>query len=85
MIFSMQTFTVKLAAGIGVFIAGIIIDVVALDTTAASQSASTLNGLRAFMTIPSAVILVIALLVFKKFYKLDDRRMEEITKRLADR
>ncbi|MBQ9321168.1 MAG: MFS transporter, partial [Eubacterium sp.] len=81
-IFSMQTFTVKLAAGIAVFIAGIIIDLVALDPNAAVQSASTLTGLRVAMTVPSAVLLIAALVIFKKFYRLNDSRMEEIIKKL---
>ena len=84
-IFSMQTFTVKLASGIAIFIAGIAIKVVALDPQAASQTISTLNGLRIFMTIPSAIILVIALIVFRKFYRLDDQKMEEISAQLAGR
>ena len=83
-IFSMQTFTVKLASGIAVFIAGVVIKVVALDPQAVSQTVATLNGLRIFMTIPSAVILVIALIVFKKFYRLSDQKMEEISKELSN-
>ncbi|MBQ9155260.1 MAG: MFS transporter [Eubacterium sp.] len=82
-IFSMQTFTVKLASGIAVFIAGLVIRVVALDPKAASQTIATLNGLRVFMTIPSTIILIAALLVFRKFYQLDDERMEEISKELG--
>ena len=81
-IFSMQTFTVKLAAGIGVFIAGIAIDAIGLDAAAAAQSASALAGLRICMTIPSVVILAAALVVFRKWYRLDERKMEEITAEL---
>ena len=77
-IFSMQTFTVKLAAGVGVFIAGIAIDMVGLDPQAAVQSEGALDGLRIFMTIPSALILVAAYLVFIKYYKLNDAKMKEI-------
>lgn len=77
-IFSMQTFTVKLAAGIGVFVAGVVIDMVGIDAQATSQTASALSGLRVAMTIPSAIILVIAYLIFRKYYKLDDGRMAEV-------
>ena len=77
-IFSMQTFTVKLAAGIGVFIAGLVIDFVGLDPQAAAQTEGALNGLRVFMTVPSAVILVVAYLVFIKYYRLNDAKMDEI-------
>lgn len=81
-IFSMQTFTVKLAAGIGVFIAGLVIDMVGLDTQAAVQTEGALNGLRVFMTVPSAVILVAAYLIFVRYYKLNDAKMDEILAKL---
>lgn len=82
-IFSMQTFTVKLASGVAAFLSGVAIDMIGLDTEAAVQSAATLNGLRIWMTIPSAVILIAAFLVFKRFYKLDDKRMEEISQKIS--
>ena len=81
-IFSMQTFTVKLASGLAVFIAGIIIDVINLDVDAAVQTQETLNGLRLLMSIPSMILLVIGIIVFKKFYKLNDARMKEISEAL---
>jgi len=79
MIFSMQTFTVKLASGLAVLIAGIVIDLVKLDTSTTLQTASTINGLRLWMTVPSIVLLIIGIFVYKKFYKLDDDTMNEIT------
>ncbi|MCR4672543.1 MAG: glycoside-pentoside-hexuronide (GPH):cation symporter [Lachnospiraceae bacterium] len=82
-IFSMQTFTVKLASGIAIFLAGIAISQTGLDTEALVQTQETLNGLRVWMTIPSMIILVLALFVFMKFYKLGDRRMAEISARLG--
>ncbi|MBR1692054.1 MAG: MFS transporter [Lachnospiraceae bacterium] len=81
-IFSMQTFTVKLASGVAVFIAGMAIDLIKLDTEAVKQTASTLQGLRLFISVPSAICLVVALLVFLKFYKLSDDKMKEITEKL---
>ena len=78
-IFSMQTFTVKLASGIAVFVAGLGIDLIGLIPEAESQTAATLGGLRLIMTIPSVVLLVLAFIVFKKGYKLNDARMAEIT------
>ena len=82
-IFSMQTFTVKLASGVAAFLSGVAIDMIGLDTEAAAQSAATLNGLRIWMTIPSAVILIAAFLVFKRFYRLDDSRMAEISQKIS--
>lgn len=85
-IFSMQTFTVKLASGIGVFVAGLATDVIGLKTGAEGefieQTAATLRGLKIFMTVPSAVIIILAFIVFKKFYKLNDKKMVEITEKL---
>lgn len=81
-IFSMQTFTVKLASGLAVFIAGIVIKVVNLDTTTEIQTAQTLSGLRLWMTIPSIVLLVIGIIVYKRFYKLDENKLREITETL---
>lgn len=81
-IFSMQTFTVKLASGVAAFLSGLAIDWISLDQNAAVQSAATLTGLRVWMTIPSAVLLVIAYIIFRRFYHLDDKTMSEISRRL---
>lgn len=81
-IFSMQTFTVKLASGLAVFVAGYVIKWINLDTKAATQSASTITGLRMWMTIPSIVLLVIGIFVYKKFYILNEDKMNEITAKL---
>ena len=82
-IFSMQTFTVKLASGLAVFIAGIVIKLVALDVKAAAQTEATLNGLRLWMTLPSIALLILGILVYRHFYKLDDEKMQEIVKKLG--
>ena len=81
-IFSMQTFTVKLASGLAIFAAGIIIDVVKLDVDAVSQTAETLNGLRVAMTIPSVILLIAGIIVYRVFYKLDDKKMAEISAKI---
>jgi melibiose permease len=81
-IFSMQTFTVKLASGIAVFLAGLVVDWIHLDVEAASQSAATLQGLRMWMTIPSVLLLICGIIVFKKCYKLSDEKMKEIKEQL---
>lgn len=81
-IFSMQTFTVKLASGVAVFLAGLVVDWIHLDTAAAVQTQDTLDALRMWMTIPSVILLIVGIFVFKRFYKLDDTRMEEIKSKL---
>lgn len=84
-IFSMQTFTVKLASGLAVFLAGLIIDWVHLDTKAKVQTEATLLGMRLWMTIPSIILLIIGIFVYNKFYKLDDEKLEEISRDLEAR
>lgn len=78
-IFSMQTFTVKLGSGLAIFIAGIVLDLIHLETEAAAQSRDTLMGLRLWMTIPSVILLMLGIFVYKRFYRLDDQTLEEIT------
>ena len=45
-IFSMQTFTVKLASGVAVFLAGLVVDWIHLDTRGCSTDWDTPNALR---------------------------------------
>ncbi len=90
-IFSMQTFVVKAASGVAVFLTGIGLDLIGLqgntDETGpvAAQSASTLLGLRLMMTVLPMVVLVIALILFRKKFLLTDRKMEEIGSELHAR
>ena len=77
-IFSMQTFTVKLASGFAVFLAGLVLEWIHLDVNSAVQQASTLKGLLMWMTLPSVVLLVIGIIVYRSKYKLDDAKMQEI-------
>ncbi len=87
-IFSMQTFVVKAASGVAVFLAGIGLDLIGLQGNAdetgpvAVQSAETLLGLRLMMTIPPLIVLVIALLLFRKKFKLTDEKTAEIAAEL---
>lgn len=88
-IFSMQTFVVKLASGASVFIAGIGLQLIGLngnsDTTGAivEQSASSIMGLRCMMTLLPTIGLIVALIYFSKKYILTDEKAEEIAKQLA--
>lgn len=79
-IFSMQTFTVKLASGLAVFVAGYVLKWIHLDVNLPVQASSTLIGLLLWMTVPSIVLLIIGIIVYKKFYILDEEKMAEITK-----
>ncbi len=90
-IFSMQTFVVKAASGVAVFLTGIGLDLIGLqgntDETGpiAEQSEETLLGLRLMMTILPMIVLVVALLLFLKKFKLTDQRVAEIAKELREK
>ena len=84
-IFSMQTFVVKLASAISVLVAGVGIDVIGLDTNAETQSASTIFGLRFIMIIIPIVGLIAAILYFRKKYQLTEERNKEIAEELRIR
>ncbi len=91
-IFSMQTFVVKAASGVAVFLTGIGLDLIGLvgntntDETGpvAVQSASTLLGLRLMMTVLPMIVLFGALLLFKRKFVLTDKRAEEISLKLQE-
>ncbi len=90
-IFSMQTFVVKLASGFSSLVAGLGLSLIGLkgssgDEAGVAQSAGTLMGLRMVMTIIPAVLLLIALFFFLKKYILTDEKLQEIGEKLkADR
>ena len=91
-IFSMQTFVVKAASGLSVFIAGLGISLIGLkgnaDQTAVVaevQSASAIAGLRFLMTLLPAAGLIIAMIVFVRHFKLTDERMNQIADQLKER
>lgn len=82
-IFSLQTFVVKLASGIAAMIASLCLAVFQLssDTTQAVQTAdhSSVVGLRMTMTVLPVIGLVIAVVFFAKKYRLTERMMEQIS------
>ncbi|MCR5698926.1 MAG: MFS transporter [Treponemataceae bacterium] len=87
-IFSMQTFVVKLASGLSALIAGIILSVCniskdALVGTKLAQSSSI--GLRMCMTLIPMAVLIVGALIFKAKYKLTDAKMAEIGEEIAAR
>jgi melibiose permease len=93
-IFSMQTFVVKLSSGIAALVASITLGVLKLSnkaTTAAdqvvdfSQSVNTAQkmGLRLVMTLIPAAVLVIAFAWFRKRYKLNDKKVLELADQVA--
>ena len=92
-IFSMQTFVVKLASGIAIFVASVCLSVNRLsnsDTTEAEQvidfakdvSASAKLGLRMTMTILPVIGLFIAIAIFAKKFILTEEKVQEIAEQL---
>lgn len=84
-IFSLQTFVVKLASAFSVLIAGVGIDLIKLDIDALTQTSSTLLGLRVLMIIIPMMGLTASILFFTKFYKLNDSKLKTITEALHAR
>lgn len=92
-IFSMQTFVVKLASGIAAFVASLCLSINNLskqDTTEAEQvidfakdvSASAKLGLRMTMTILPVIGLFIAIAIFAKKFILTEEKVQEIAEQL---
>ena len=87
-IFSMQTFVVKAASGVAVFLTGIGLDLIGLvgntdeEAVVVAQSASTLLGLRLLMTILPMLGLVAAVIFFKKKFRLTDAYAKELSDQL---
>ena len=87
-IFSMQTFVVKAASGVEVFLTGIGLDLIGLvgDTeetgAVAAQSAGTLLGLRLMMTVLPMLVLLAVLFLFRRKFILTDEKAAEINRQL---
>ena len=87
-IFSMQTFVVKAASGVAVFLTGIGLDLIGLvgnteeTGPVAVQSAGTLLGLRLMMTVLPMLVLASALVLFRRKFVLTDARAAEISAQL---
>ena len=81
-IFSLQTFVVKLGSALSVLIAGIGIDVIKLDKDALNQTTQTLTGLRFLMIVVPMVGLLLTILFFNKKYKLSESKLSEINESL---
>ncbi len=91
-IFSMQTFVVKLASGVSALIAAIALQVLSLSNDTAETAteidysagvdAAQKMGLRMTMTLIPIIGIVFAIIWFKKKYILTDEKIEEITEQI---
>ncbi|MBB5225797.1 sugar:sodium symporter [Treponema ruminis] len=95
-IFSMQTFVVKLASGISAFIASIALSILNLkQITDCGQnmnidfsegvSAASKMGLRMVMTLVPIFVLICGAIIFKSKFILTDKKVEEISEELKAR
>ena len=88
-IFSMQTFVVKLASGVSAFIAGLILQIfnISKDETGVLSAISENSrfGLRMSMTIIPMIVLIVGLIIFKAKYILTDEKLVEITDEIKAR
>lgn len=84
-IFSMQTFVVKLASGISALVASLVLTIfqISSDESAAQTVSGTARiGLRMSMTIVPIIVLVVAVFIFHRHYILTDEKLEEIKQEL---
>ncbi len=87
-IFSMQTFVVKLASGIAVLLASLCLEFFHIsDNTevTAAISEQSVMGLRLTMTVLPIIGLVAAMIFFGKKYKLNDEMMREVAAKLKEK
>lgn len=90
-IFSMQTFVVKLASGVAALIASICLQICNLsnDTTdtaaVATAAASSVVGLRMTMTILPMICLLCGIFIFHKKYILTEEKVAEIAEQVKER
>ena len=91
-IFSMQTFVVKLASGVAALIAATRLKLFHIGaactdevvTEVVQASTGSLIGLRLTVTIIPMIVLLIAVMYFKKRYFLDDNKLAEINAKIRN-
>ena len=92
-IFSMQTFVVKLASGLAAFIASLALQIFKLSDAATTEAEQTMDlslnvaqsskmGLRMIMTLIPIAGLIFAFFWFRKKYILTDEKLDEISAQL---
>lgn len=90
-IFSMQTFVVKLASGLAALIVSICLSVfhissdTSTDTVVKAINATSKMGLCMTMTILPILGLIIATIVFRKHFMLDEKKVEEIVSQIKEK
>ena len=76
-VFSMQTLLVKISTAFGGLLTGLILSTTGYVPNSV-QSVSTINGLRVVMTVVPAIFILISIIVYKKFYKLNGELLSKV-------
>lgn len=89
-IFSMQTFVVKLASGVAALIASICLSVCSLsndtsDAAAAEAAGGSVFGLRMTMTVIPIAGLLLAVFLFRRKYILTEQKVDEIAAQIREK
>lgn len=89
-IFSMQTFVVKLASGVAALIASVCLQLCNLsqdtsDAAAVAEAGGSVLGLRMTMTVVPIIGLLVAVFIFYKKYILNEKKVAEITEQIKRR
>ncbi len=89
-IFSMQTFVVKLASGVAALIASVCLSACNLsndttDAVAAEAAGSSVFGLRMTMTVFPIAGLLLAVFLFHRKYILSEQKVEEIAQQIKNK
>lgn len=89
-IFSMQTFVVKLASGMAALIASVCLSVCSLsndtsDAVASEAASESVFGLRMTMTVIPIAGLLLAVFLFRRKYVLTEQKVEEIAVQIREK
>jgi len=85
LVFSIQTFVVKLATGLSMGFVGIGLSIVNFDASLDFQSTKTIMGIRVMMFILPIIGILLALKIFRSNHKLDEEMFESIMIDLENR
>ena len=76
-VFSMQTLLAKVSTAFSGLLTGLILSTTGYVPNSV-QSVSTINGLRVVMTVVPAIFILISIIVYKKFYKLNGELLSKV-------
>ncbi|MCI8508443.1 MAG: melibiose:sodium transporter MelB [Lachnospiraceae bacterium] len=81
---SAQTFLMKAAMAAAGGLTGVGLQIVGYNAKASVQSAGTIFGIRVLMILIPIILAILSFIIYKKFYTLKGKKMEEIINKLQD-